>query len=367
MIKLLIINPGSTSTKVAVYGDKKPLFVENIDHPSGELARFGHLNDQLELRREYVVKAVREHGVSLEELAAVVGRGGQISPLKSGGYRVNQAMLDGLKLPKVKAHASNLGAMIAQSIAEPLGVPAFIYDAVGSDELADVAKITGLPEVTRQSFGHVLNSKATARKVAEGMGKTYRDCRFIVAHIGGGISISAHDHGRIVDIITDDAGPFSPERSGSIPLNYIIDICYSGEYTYKELMDKIKRESGIKGHLGTNDCREVERRIEQGDEKARRIYEAQTYQIAKGIGEMAPVLCGDVEAVIITGGMARSEFITQEVKRRVGYIAPVVIVPGENEMEALALGALRILRGEEPYHEYGVEGSRYIDGKPGSC
>jgi butyrate kinase len=218
-----------------------------------------------------------------------------------------------------------------------------------------VARITGIPEVTRHSYCHVLNAKATARKVAKTWGKTYEDYNFIVAHIGGGISISAHEKGRIVDVITDDAGPFSPERAGSVPLGYIIDICYNGGYSEKELNAKLKKNSGIKGYLGTNDCREVERMIADGDEFAARIYEAQAFQIAKGIGEKASVLCGNIDAVILTGGMAYSKYITEEVTRRVSYLGPVIVVPGENEMESLTLGALRILRGEETpstYHSY---------------
>lgn len=350
--KILSINPGSTSTKIAVYEDEAALFVKPIDHPIEELERFNTLNDQLELRKAYVLKALEQHGVKLSDLSAVVSRGGQIVPLKGGGYLINQDMLDALSSNRIKSHASNLGAPIAYSIAKPLGIPAYIYDAVSTDELCDVARITGLPEIVRESFCHVLNSKATARKVAKQLGGAYQDMNFIVAHIGGGISVSAHEKGQIIDVITDDAGPFSPERSGSVPLGYIIDICYHGGYTENELMAKLKRNSGIKGHLGTNDCREVERRIANGDEKARRIYEAQAYQIAKGIGEMAPPLCGKLDAVILTGGMAYSEYITAEIIRRINYLGQVVVVPGENEMEALTFGALRILKGEERYSEY---------------
>ena len=350
--KILSINPGSTSTKIAVYEDEHPLFVETIYHPAQELEKYDTLFDQFDMRKNCVMQAVGENGVKLTELSAVVGRGGQLAPLKAGGYLVNQAMLNALKSPDIQQHESNLGAPIAFSIAKPLGIPAFIYDAVSSDELIDVARITGIPEIRRESFCHVLNSKATARKVAKDLGGTYQSMSFIVAHIGGGISISAHENGHIIDVVTADAGPFSPERSGSVPLEYIINMCYNGKYTKKEMLTKLKKNSGIKGHLGTNDCVEVERRIEAGDEKAKAIYEAQAYQIAKGIGEMGPPLCGKIDAVILTGGLAYSEYITQEVARRVGHLGPVVVVPGENEMEALALGALRILRGEEGYHEY---------------
>lgn len=345
--KILSINPGSTSTKIAVYEDETPLFVKSIEHSAEELGSFDNLFDQLNMRTICVRQAVEENGIKLSELAVVVGRGGQIVPLRAGGYLVDQTMIDQLKSPETKPHESNLGAPIAYGIAQPLGIPAYIYDAVAADELIDVARITGIPEITRESFCHVLNAKATARKVAARLGGTYSEMNFLVAHIGGGISISAHEKGRIIDVITADAGPFSPERSGSVPLNYIVEMCYHGNYTEKELMTKLKKNSGIKGHLGTNDCREVERRIAAGDKKAEAIYEAEAYQIAKGIGEMAPTLCGRIDAVIITGGMAYSDYITKEVTRRVGYLGKVIVSPGENEMEALTLGALRILKGEE--------------------
>ena len=350
--RILSVNPGSTSTKIAVYDDEDQVLVKTIDHPQDELECFSDILLQFEYRRDHVLKTLSEEGVELAELSAVVGRGGLLPPVKAGGYLVGQDMLDELRSGDLQPHASNLGAIIAHSIAEPLGINAYIYDAVSSDELNDIARITGIPEVKRQSYCHVLNAKATARKVAVSLGKSYDECNFIVAHIGGGISISAHEKGRIVDVITDDAGPFSPERAGSVPLGYIIDICYNGGYTEKELNTKLKKNSGIKGYLGTNDCREVERMIADGDELAAKIYEAQAFQIAKGIGEKGAVLCGDVDAVILTGGMAYSKYITGEVTRRVGYLAPVVVMPGENEMESLSLGTLRILRGEEMPSEY---------------
>jgi butyrate kinase len=348
--RILSINPGSTSTKVAVFEDEHQLFVTNIEHPIEEMARFDVLLDQFEMRKGYVIKALEEHDIKFSDLSAVVGRGGHLPPVKSGGYRVNLKMLADLK--NALPHASNLGALIAWSIAEPLGIPAYIYDAVTTDELYDVAKITGIPEVRRQSFGHVLNSKAMARKAAEQLGGTYQQMNFIVAHIGGGISITAHEKGRIVDTITDDAGPFSPERSGSVPINYIVALCYSGKYTQKEFMDKLKKDSGLKAYLHTNDCRKIEQMIAGGNELAKQMYEAQAYQIAKGIGEMAPSLCGNIDAVILTGGMAYSKYITQEVSRRVKYLGKIIILPGENEMESLVLGTLRILRGGEPCNEY---------------
>jgi butyrate kinase len=349
--RILSINPGSTSTKIAVFEDTDPLFSKTIDHPVEETERFDTLLDQLGMRKAYVLKTLEEHTIEASGLSAVVGRGGMLPPVKGGGYYVNRKMLEDLK--NALPHASNLGAFIAYSITEPLGIPAYIYDAVSTDELYDVAKITGIPEIRRQSFGHVLNSKAMARKAAVQLGGAYGDMNFIVAHIGGGISITAHEKGRIVDTITDDAGPFSPERSGSVPLNYIVTLCYSGKYSQKEFMDKLRKNSGLKAYLHTNDCRKIEEMIARGNELARQVYEAQAYQIAKGIGEMAPPLCGNIDAVILTGGMAYSRYITTEIRRRVEYLGKVMVLPGENEMESLALGALRILRGEEPCNDYG--------------
>jgi butyrate kinase len=347
---ILSINPGSTSTKVAVFEDTMPMFIRTIEHSFEELDQFDMLFDQFELRKNCVIKALEENNIILSNLAAVVGRGGQLPPVKGGGYRINKKMIGDLK--NALPHASNLGALIAYSIAEPLSIPAYIYDAVTTDELYDVARITGIPEIRRQSFGHVLNSKAMARKAAEQLDGNYQNMNFIVAHIGGGISITAHEKGRIVDTITDDAGPFSPERSGSVPLNYIVNLCYSGEYTQKEFMDKLKKNSGLKAYLHTNDCRKIEQMISGGNELAKQVYEAQAYQIAKGIGEMAPPLCGKIDAVILTGGMAYSEYITTEISKRIKYLGKVVVFPGENEMESLALGALRILQGEEICNEY---------------
>jgi butyrate kinase len=353
--RILSINPGSTSTKIAVYDDMGhgavPLFKQEIVHAQEELAAFDTLFEQFPLRHSCVMAALKENGIDDASLDAVVGRGGLLPPVHSGGYYVNQKMLDDLR-DRCPPHASNLGAAIAHSIAGPLRIPAFIYDAVTTDELYEVAKITGIPEIRRQSFAHVLNSKAMARKAALQLGGTYETLNFIVAHIGGGISVTAHERGLIVDNIADDSGPFSPERAGSVPLDCIIPMCYSGEYTQKELMDKLKKNSGLKAYLGTNDCRKIEDMIAQGHTLAAKMYEAQAYQICKGIGQMAPVLCGKIDAVVLTGGLARSDYMVAEITRRVSSLGPVIVLPGENETESLALGAARILRGEEICNDY---------------
>lgn len=349
---ILAINPGSTSTKIAVYEDKNEKFAVTIEHRPEELDRFEGINDQFPFRKETILKVLEEKNYPAERLSAVVGRGGQLPPVKSGGYLVNQAMKRRIIEGPIVSHASNLGALLADAIASPLGIPAYIYDAVSSDELKPQARVIGIPEIKRQSFCHVLNSKAMCRKAAEAAGKHYEEMNYIVAHLGGGISVSAHEKGKIVDVITDDGGPFSPERSGSIPLIYIVDMCYSGLYNKREIMKKLRGMGGLKALLGTPDCREIEKRIENGDEYAKLIYEAQAYQIAKGIGELAPVFETRPDGIILTGGVAYSGRLTAMIQKRVEFIAPVLILPGENELESLAYGALRILRGEEKPHVY---------------
>jgi len=344
--KILVVNPGSTSTKIALYEDERPLFTKTIDHQA-DLDRFDEILDQLEYRTGLVKQAAAEWQVDLKELSAVVGRGGMLLHMKGGGYLVEEHMIGALKSGKASPHASNLGALIAHEIAQPLGIPAYIYDSVTADELAPIAQITGIPGVKRESQSHVLNAKAVGRKYAASVGKTYEELTLIVVHMGGGVTVGVHDRGRIVDCIRDDAGPFSPERAGSVPLLYLVDMCYSGKYEKKEMIRKLRGLGGMKGYLGTSDAREIERRIAAGDEFAKTIYEAQAYQIAKGIALMSPALCGHCDAVILTGGLAHSRFLVEKTKEYIGWIAPVAVLPGEFEMEALALGGLRILRGEE--------------------
>jgi butyrate kinase len=349
--KILVINPGSTSTKIALYDGDREVFFKNIEHNEDELDRFARINDQIRFRTGAVSDALKEMDFPQNLLDAVVGRGGMIVPVKPGGYIVDDALKAKILSGTLMPHASNLGALIADSIAAPLGIPAYIYDAVASDEMKDIARITGLPEVVRQPYSHVLNTRAMARKYAESVGRVYEDVNVLVAHIGGGVSVNVHEKGRIVDSIEDDGGPFSVERAGVIPLSYVIDMAYSGHYSQKELSKKLRGMGGVKAHLGTHDLREVERRIADGDSYAREIYEAFAYQISKGIGELAPVLSGDYDAVILTGGAAYSNILTDWITERVSFIAPVVVLPGENEMEALAQGAVRLLNGE-PCHTY---------------
>lgn len=345
--QILVLNPGSTSTKVAVYHGDKAVMTRSLPHTNRDLAPFPTLNDQLDYRVGLARWCLAQEKISLEGLSAVVGRGGIIPGIVAGGYVVDQALLDCLKNYPVFEHASNLGGMMADAFARPLGIPAYIYDAVTSDELLPEARVTGFKEVTRTSFCHVLNARATAHKFAQAMGRDYRDMNLVVAHLGGGISISAHSHGRIIDSVSDDAGPFSPDRAGSLNTLYIVDLCYSGRYAKAEMLKKIRGEGGLSALLGTHDCQEIERRIAAGDERAALVYKAQALQIAKGVGIMLGCFTELIDAVILTGGLANSKMLTGMVIGYLHNLCRVVVIPGENEMEALALGALRILWGEE--------------------
>jgi len=355
MHRILTINPGSTSTKVAVYKDEHPIFVETIPHSAKEISAFPRIADQYAFRRDAVLRLLDAQEIRLDSLDAVVGRGGILKPIPSGTYRVNERMLDELRHPKEREHASNLGAIIADEIAQRIGIPAFIVDPVCVDEFDDIARISGLPEIERRSLSHALNLKAAAQRAASELGQRYDEVNLVVAHLGGGISVSPHRRGRMVDVnqALDGTGPFAPERAGGLPVGDVIRLCYSSKYTYEEMSKKIAGRGGLVAHLGTNDARQVERRIiEEGDEHARLIYQAMAYQIAKEIGLMATVLKGDVDAIVLTGGLARSEMLVDWIVERVEWIAPVMIYPGEDEMLAMAQGALRVLRGQEEAQDY---------------
>lgn len=350
--KILSINPGSTSTKIAIYENEREVFCKTLIHPAEEIEKYNNVAEQFNMRKKVILLFLEENGYNVNELAAVVGRGGMVPSVKSGAYIVNDKMINRLKNNPIMEHASNLGALIAHEIAEAVNIPAYIYDSVRVDELSDIARISGMPDIPRTSSSHVLNSRATAMKVANKHNKKYADMNFIVAHLGGGISLSIHEKGQIVDIISDDEGPFSPERAGRVPCRDLIDACYSGKFDKDTMKKKLRGNGGLKAYLNTVDAREVEKMIESGDEKAKLVYEAMAYQIAKGIGELATVVKGKVDAIIITGGIAYSNMTTNWIKERVEFIAPVEIMPGENEMEALALGTLRVLKGEENARVY---------------
>jgi len=353
--KILAINPGSTSTKISIYENDKELFCKTLDHPVSEVEKYNRVADQFDMRKEVILSFLKENGYEVNELSAVVGRGGMVPSVKSGAYLVNDIMVDRLKNNPVMEHASNLGAIIAYEIANTANLPAYIYDSVRVDELSDIARISGMADIPRTSSSHVLNSRATAMKVAAKYNKNYSDMNLVVAHLGGGISLSVHEKGKIVDIISDDEGPFSPERSGRVPCSALIDVCYSGQFDKRTMHKKVRGNGGLRSYLNTVDAREVEKMIENGDENARLIYEAMAYQVAKGIGELATVVDGKVDAIIITGGIAYSNMMTSWIKKKVEFISNVEIVPGENEMESLSLGTLRVLNGLEEAREYTEE------------
>jgi len=350
--KILAINPGSTSTKIALYEDEKELLVKTLEHPAEEIEKYDKIVDQFNMRKSVVLTFLKENGYGIKKLDAVVGRGGMLPPVKSGAYKVNDLMVDTLVNRPYQEHASNLGAIIAYEIANTIGKPAYIYDSVKVDELNPIARISGMPEIPRRSTCHALNMRAMAMKVAKKYNKNYYDMNFVVAHMGGGVSLTVQEKGKLVDIISDDEGPFSPERAGRVHSRPLVDLCFSGKYDKKTIVKMISGNGGLMGYLGTVDGREVEKMIENGNEEARLVYEAMAYQIAKGIGELATVVKGKVDAIILTGGIAYSKMMTGWIKERVEFIAPVEIMAGENEMESLALGTLRVLRREEEAREY---------------
>ena len=357
-LKILVINPGSTSTAIALFEDDKLLDKETIRHSSEKLSKYIKIFDQHKFREEIIINFLKKKNININSLDAIVGRGGVLKPVKSGAYRINKLMLEDLKeRPRVE-HASNLGAVIAYDLAQKIGVPSFIVDSVAVDELEPVARISGMSDIERESLCHVLNLKAAARKVAQELGKSYQELNLIVVHLGGGISVSAHRKGRMIDVNNASAeGPFSPERTGGLPSVELVKLCYSQKYTLREMLKKLIGGGGLVDYLGTNNLLEVEERITKGDKKAKLLYQAMAYQIAKEIAAMAAVLKGKVNAIVITGNGARDKGVLGKtfvnwIKERVNFIAPVTVYPGTDEMKALALGAIRVLKGEEEALEY---------------
>lgn len=346
---LLIINPGSTSTKIGVYHDETPVFEETLRHSVMELSEYSSIYDQLEFRKEVVRSALKKQNIDLFDLDAIVGRGGLIKPIESGTYLVNEAMLHDLKMGILGQHASNLGGILAYKLAKPLNLPAFIVDPVVVDEMEEIAKISGLPEIRRKSIFHALNQKAVAKRYAKETSRAYNEMNLIVAHMGGGISVGAHKNGRVIDVnnALDGEGPFSPERAGGLPMRDVIDMCFSGKCTLDMMNKKINGQGGYVAHLQTNEAKQVMIAAGEGDEKAQLIQSAMSYQIAKEIGKCAAVLSGQVEAILLTGGIAYNIAVVNEIEERVRFIAPVIVYPGEDELLALAQGGLRVLKGEE--------------------
>jgi butyrate kinase len=350
----LVINPGSTSTKISIFENDVEIMTETIRHPSEEMHGFTEIYDQFDFRRELIMKTLADKNIDIFEFSAVIGRGGNMKPVVGGTYEVNEEMLKDLKVGVMGQHASNLGGGLAYSIAQELGVKAYVVDPVVVDEFEPLARISGTPLIPRKSKDHPLNQRAVARRAAAEMGGKYEDYNFIIAHLGGGISVGTHKKGRMIDVnnALDGDGPMSPERCGGIPFGSLMDLCFSGEYTKKELRKKLVGGGGLVGYLGTNDGREVVQRIKEGDEYAKLIYEAMAYQISKEIGASSSVLKGEVDAILLTGGLAYDKMLMDWIRERVGFIAPVKIFPGEHEMEALALGVLRVLQNKEPLQTY---------------
>ena len=352
--RVLAINPGSTSTKVAIYEGKNLLKEITLRHSAEELKDFARVTDQFDFRKQIILNAVKEAGIDINSLDAVIGRGGVLMPMESGVFEVNAAMKRDLIAGPRGEHASNLGGLIAADIAGGIGVPAYIADPVVVDELDDVARISGLPELERTSIFHALNQKAIARLYAERVGRKYEDLNLIVVHLGGGISIGSHLKGRVVDVnqCLDGEAPLSPERAGTLPAGQLARMCFSGKYTEAEVLKMITGKGGMVAHLGTNNCLEASKMAEAGDKKAQLIIDAIAYNTAKFVGSAATVLKGKVDAIILTGGIANDKYICNYITERVSFIAPVVVIPGENELEALAFNALRILEGQDTLKVY---------------
>ena len=374
-MKILVVNPGSTSTKMAVYDDEKPILLRNITHTAEELAPFDAITEQQDFRRQLVLDELQRSDIPLE-FDAVIGRGGLVKPIAGGVYEINNKMVeDTLHGCVMHNHACNLGCLIAYEIAETinsqkliaLATPhsqrenspkqkcrAFIADPGVVDELTPLARISGSPLMPRICIWHALNQRAIARRYARGIGREYEDLNLIICHLGGGISVAAHEHGRAIDAnnALDGEGPFSPERAGSLPAADLIRLCYSGKYTEKQLLKRIAGQAGLTAHLGTNNTREILQRIKDGDEQAQLLVDAMLYHTAKQIASEAAVLCGQIDAILLTGGMAHSDYIVSELRRRIGFLAPVYTFPGENEMEALALNALAVLQGKRQAKTY---------------
>ena len=345
----LIINPGSTSTKIGVFEDETLLFDETLRHATEEISKYATIIDQKDFRKDIIISFLKEKDFDINSLNVVVGRGGLLKPIPSGTYAVTEELLADLKSGARGQHASNLGGILAKEIADTINVPAYIVDPVVVDEMEDVARYSGLPELPRTSIFHALNQKAVAKRYAKESGIKYEDLNLIVIHLGGGVSVGPHKNGKIIDIFNalDGDGAFSPERAGSVPSGALVKMCFSGQYTEKEVMKKLVGNGGFNAYLGTNDMREVNKMIAAGDEKAAAVREAFIYNISKNVGAMATVLKGKVDQIIVTGGIAYNADVIEDLKERCEWIAPFTVYPGEDELLALAQGALRVMSGDE--------------------
>lgn len=352
--RMLVINPGSTSTKTALFEDNRKIAEEVIRHDRDELMKFDNVADQFEFRMTMIDQWIESLNIEPGTLSCVVGRGAPLRPLAGGSYKITDLMIEDVKSAKYSNHASNLGAIIARHLGERYGVPSMITDPITVDNFWEIARLSGVPEIKRKSRVHALNIKEVCRREAAKSGKKLSEVNYICAHMGGGISVAALEKGKVVDV--NDAllglGPFSTERAGAVPIGGLVDMCYSGEYTKKELIDKLSKKSGLVAYLGVSDLRDVEKMIDDGSEKALLCFNAMAYQIAKQIGLMATALSGDYAAIILTGGMAHSDRLIKEIKKYISFLGEIRIVAGEYEMEALAAAGVRYLTGEDDLQEY---------------
>jgi butyrate kinase len=354
MYRILAINPGSTSTKISVFWDEAERVAENIHHSTKDLSKFNSIADQFGFRNKALTSCLQQHGIEKSNIDAVVARGGLLKPIPSGTYLINKKMLNELFTGKYGEHASNLGAIIANEYVKETNKPSFIVDPVVVDEMFDLARLSGHPLLPRKSIFHALNHKAIARKTAQKLNSHYKKVNLIVAHVGGGISVAAHRKGKIIDVnnALDGEGPYTPERSGSLPVGAFLNLSFNGKYKQTDLAKMIKGKGGLTAYLGTNNVQDIEQRIKNGDESAEYYLKGMAYQISKTICSFAAVLKGNVDAIALTGGVTFSQLFTNWIKERINFLAPVFVFPGGAEMEALALGALRVLRKEENLKQY---------------
>lgn len=352
MYRILVINPGSTSTKLAIYNDDKPVWTSGAHHPAAEIAGFHHCMEQYDYRMAFIRKRLADAGIPVE-FDAVIARGGLLKPLHGGVYHVNGKMRHDLINAEMD-HACNLGALLADELAGECGCRAYIADPVVVDEMQEVARYTGIPGIERKSVFHALNSKAVARRYAEAQSRRYEDIDLIVAHMGGGISVSAHRRGKVIDVnnALDGEGPFSTERAGTLPAGQLVSLCFSGRYSEKHIRKMIHGRGGLTAYTGTNDMITISRRAEDGEEPCRTLLDAMLYTVAKQIGAMHVSLHGTEEAVIITGGIAHSRYCMDRLRQQIDFLAPMVVIPGENEIESLAYNALSVLKGKITAKEY---------------
>lgn len=355
MFRILAINPGSTSTKLAIYEDEKEILNENVSHSHEEIKKYEKITDQYEFRKEVIEQFLSKNGYPLSGFSAIIGRGGLLDPIPGGIYKVNQKMIEVLKSSKNGEHASNLGGLIAYELAKTVNIESFIADPVVVDEFDEISRISGHPDYKRKSILHALNQKEIARSLAKKMNKSYEECNFIIVHMGGGISIGAHKKGKVVDVnnALDGDGPFTPERAGTLPLTGFMKLCYSGKYDLSEVKKLLKGNGGLVSYLGTTDAREIQIMIKKGDEKAKLVYSAMAFQISKWIGKMSTALNFEVDGIALTGGLAYDkEFLVNWIKERVSFISDVHVFPGGDEEKALSNSALRALKGEQEIKIY---------------